>query len=64
MLSEGEAKVLAWGVINALPVRMRQQFKAVHIVPRLHSGMMTVRVFCVNQTAEDPEPFIFTLEDL
>ena len=64
MLSKVEAKCLAWGVINNLPIRMRQQFKAIHVVPRLNSGMLTIRVHMIPQSAEEPESFIFTLEDL
>jgi hypothetical protein len=64
VLTKVEAQALAWGVINALPTGMRQRFKAIHLTPRLNSGMFTIRVHMVPQSAEEPESFIFTLEDL
>lgn len=59
-----EARELAAAVRDRLPMAMRQRVKAIHVIPRLHQGMLTIRVFAVNRTAEDPEPFIFGAEEL
>lgn len=49
---------------DSLPWRMKQRFKAIHIMPKLHEGHLTVRIFMTTQTAEDPEPYIFAKNDL
>jgi hypothetical protein len=34
------------------------------VIPRLHKGMLTIRVYFKNSTAPDPEPYIFTAEEI
>ena len=63
-MTRDEAKTLALNVQDALPESYRQRLKAIHIVPRLHAGMTTIRVFTVNVTADDPAPYIFSVDDL
>lgn len=43
---------------------IRQRLKAIDVCPRLHQGMLTIRVYAVAQTAEDPPPFVFKSEEL
>lgn len=59
MMTKDEAVELARKVRDGLPWRMRQRLKAIHIMPKLHEGHLTFRVFCHPQTADDPDPFIF-----
>ena len=63
-MTKGEAWELACKVRDALSPETQQRLKAVHIVPRLHQGMLTLRIFTVNRTAPDPDPFIFTADEL
>ncbi len=64
MLSEQEAKCLASRVRDALPMRLRQKLKSIWVMPHLHSGHTTIRVFAVPSIAEDPETFVFKAEEL
>ena len=63
-LTRDEAVKLARGIRDALPESYRQRLKAIHVAPRLHAGMTTIRVFTVNVTADDPAPYIFSVDDL
>lgn len=47
-----------------MPMEMRQRLKSIDVLPKLHSGMLTIRVYCVNKTAEEPESYIFKNEEL
>ena len=64
MMTKHEAQELAGKVRDGLPMRLRQQLKAVWVHPHLHNGHLTVRVFMVPVTAEDPEPFVFVANEL
>lgn len=59
-----EAMKLACAVRDALPESVRVRLKAIDVAPKLHQGMITLRVYAVNQTAPDPTPFIFRVEEL
>ena len=63
-MTRHEAHELASGVRDHLPMFMRQRLKAIHIMPRLHNGHLTIRVFMINQSAEDQPEFIFMSEEL
>lgn len=63
-MTRDEAFHLAARVRDALPWSTRQRLKAIDVIPRLHDGMLTIRVYAKNQTAEDPEPFVFRIEEL
>lgn len=63
-LESAEAHQLAQKVRDGLPWRMRQSLKSIHVMPKLHSGHLTIRVFLVPQIAEDPEPWIFSADEL
>ena len=63
-MTEQEARNLAIASINSLPIDDLSRLKSVHVAPKLHQGMLVVRMFFVNKTAEDPEPFIFLPEEL
>jgi hypothetical protein len=63
-MTRDEALAFARGVRDALPWSYRQRLKAIHIAPRLHQAMTTVRIFTTTVTAGDDEPYIFAPEDL
>ena len=63
-MTRDDALVLAGKVRDGLPWVLRQRLKALHIHPHAHEGHTTVRIFTVPQAIEDPEPFIFTVEEL
>jgi len=63
-MTRNEALDLAGKVRDGLPYGIRQRLKAIHVSPHLHQGHTTIRVFTVNQTADDPEPYIFTVDEL
>lgn len=63
-MTRDEAQYIAQGVRDHLPVAMRQRLKAMDVCPKLHNGMLTIRVYCVNMTAEEPEAYIFKNEEI
>ena len=58
------ARDIATVIREALTDDQRRRLKSIHIHTRIHDGMMTIRVFMKNSTADDPEPYIFHAEDL
>ena len=63
-MTRDDALILAGKVRDGLPWVLRQRLKAIHISPHAHAGHTTVRIFTVPQAILDPEPFIFTVEEL
>lgn len=63
-MTRDEALVFARGVRDALPWSYRQRLKAIHIAPRLHQAMTTVRIFTTTVTADDAEPHVFGADEL
>ena len=63
-MTREEAQTLAAGICNRLPYAMRQRLKSIHVMPHLHNGHLTIRVFMYNVTAEDPDPFIFGASEI
>lgn len=63
-MTREEAKILAWAVQAGLPGECLGRLKAIHIAPRIHQSMLTVRIFMVPSTALDPEPYIFAADEL
>lgn len=63
-MTRDEAKWLAAFVRSGLPKSMEQRLKAIHVAPHLHSGHTTIRIFTTPQIAEDPEPFVFSADEL
>lgn len=59
-----EAQTLAGKVREGLPHAWCLRLKAIHISPHAHQGHTTIRVFTVPHAIEDPEPYIFTREEL
>jgi len=64
MLAYTDARTLARAIRDGLPEDMRGRLKAIHVMPKLHEGHMTVRIFMIPFTAEDPDPFIFADKEL
>ncbi len=63
-MTRQEAQEIAQGVRDKLPFSARQRLKAIDVVPKLHSGMLTIRVYMTNVTAEEPEAFVFKAEEI
>ena len=63
-MTKDEARELAGKVRDGLPWALRQRLKAIHVSPHAHQGHTTIRVFAIPQAIEDPEPFIFTADEL
>ena len=63
-MTREEGHDLACAVRSGLPGRMMIRLKSIHVAPKLHSGHLTIRIFMVPQTAEDPEPFVFAADEL
>jgi hypothetical protein len=59
-----QAKQVAQAILNELTLDQRRRFKAVDILPRLHSGMLTIRLYFINKAAEEPESYQFPREEL
>jgi len=64
VLTREEARELAGKIRDGLPVRLRQQLKAIHVMEKLHNGHMTIRVHMTPQTADDPEAWIFAAHEI
>ena len=62
-MTHTEATEIARFLTDAF-TRWGHTVKAVHVGPRLHGGHCTIRVHCVPQSAEEPEAYVFTPEDL
>ena len=63
-MTRDEAHYLAQGVRDHMPVPARQRLKSIDVCPKLHDGMLTIRIYMVNKTAEEPEAFIFKSEEI
>lgn len=63
-MTRSEAIDVAAGAVYMLPHEARVRLKAVDVVPRLHQGMLTVRLYFRNVTAEDPESYTFKAEEV
>lgn len=59
-----EATRVAAAVKAAIPDGMRSRLKAIDVVPKLHSGMCTIRLYMYNQVAEEPEAFNFASKEI
>ena len=64
MLTREQARFLAQRVALSLPSSEYERLKAIDVVTRLHSGMLTIRCYFYNQVAEDPEPYNFPKAEL
>jgi len=63
-MDRAQAQHVAQAVRAALPPSDRKRLKAIDVVTRLHSGMLTIRCYFYNQVAEDPEPYTFPEQEL
>lgn len=63
-MNRADANKIAYAVANALTDYQQRRLKAIHIHPRLHDGMLTIRVHMANQAADEPEFFIFSADEL
>lgn len=63
-MDRAQAQHVAAAVRAALPPSERKRLKAIDVVTRLHSGMLTIRCYFYNQVAEDPQPYNFSAEEL
>lgn len=63
-MTRDEAHYLAQGIRDHLPMSKRQRLKSIDVCPKLHDGMLTIRVYMTNKTAEEPEAHIFKAEEI
>ena len=63
-MTREDAWTLAHFITLAMPEEDVARLKAMDVIPRLHKGMLTIRVYFKNSTAPDPEPYIFTAEEI
>ena len=63
-MTNEEARAIAGAVRLNLPPDSYRRLKAVHVVTRPQDGMLTIRCYFKSQSPDDPEPFIFNVEEL
>lgn len=63
-MTRTEAQQIAAAVRDNLPPSSRQRLKAIDVIPKLHDGMLTIRVYMVNKTADEPDVHIFKREEI
>ncbi len=63
-MTRQEAHQIAQGIRDHLPMSQRQRLKAIDVIPKLHDGMLTIRVYMTNKTADEPEAHIFRAEEI
>jgi len=59
-----QAREVAKAIVAKLTADDRRRFKAIDVLPRLHAGMLTIRLYFVNQQAGEPESFLFPREEI
>ena len=45
-------------------MKPNHHIKAVHVFPKQTGGVLNIRVYSFPKSPDDPEPFIFTWEEL
>jgi hypothetical protein len=45
-------------------MEQRARLKAIDVVPKLHDGMLTIRVYMTTKTADEPTAHIFKAEEI
>lgn len=63
-MTRAEANRIASAIKENLPESERGRLKAIHIMPKLHSGMLTIRLHMYSWDTEEPEAHIFTNEEI
>jgi len=63
-MNRDQAELIARVVKMALASEARHRLKSIDVCPKLHEGMLTIRVYMVNKTAEEPEAHIFKAEEI
>ncbi len=63
-MTRKEAHRIASGIRDALSMDQLARLKAIDVCPKLHDGMMTIRVYMTHRTAEEPEAHIFRSEEI
>ena len=63
-MTRAEGQELAHMVRAGLPSAMMAKLKSIWIMPHLHNGHLTIRIFMYPQIAEDPEPFVFASDEI
>ena len=63
-MTRTDAAEIAAAVRDALSPNQRTRLKAIHVNPRLHDGMLTIRVFMTSEAAAEPEHYVFEREIL
>lgn len=63
-MTRHEAQRIAGNVRDALSMEQRARLKAIDVVPKLHDGMLTIRVYMTTKTADEPTAHIFKAEEI
>jgi len=59
-----EARAIASALKHVLLPSVGKRMKAIHVIPRLHEGVLTIRVFSVPHTAEEPASYMYNAEEI
>jgi hypothetical protein len=63
-MTRDNAHGICCAIVQHLDTMDRARLKSIHVVTRLHDGMITFRLYFVSQPHEDPAPFIFDEREL
>ena len=63
-MTQAEAAAIAKAIKGTLPQRDRDDLKAIHVMPKLHNGMLTIRLHFYSRAADEPEAFIFADKEI
>ena len=55
---------MARKIVRALPEEDLARFKAIDLAPKLHQGMLTLRLYFRNTTAPDPDVVTLSRADI
>jgi len=63
-MNRDQARRIGKAILAAMPHDMAWRVKAMDVAPKLHQGMMTIRIYMKNVSAPEPEVYIFKEEEL
>lgn len=64
VMTRERARDIAEAVVRGLTPDDVSRLKAVHVIARLHQGMLTVRLHFFPKIAEDDSPYIFAKHEI
>jgi hypothetical protein len=63
-MTREDQRQIALAVFNGMPAEYQHRVKAIHVVTRLFQGMLTIRCHMFSAKVEDPEPEIFSVDEI